>query len=333
MVGMKLVMQAIAVVVAAQTVQACMWDRDTLAMEKRTFPEAPDLIAGKFLRHSPNYYKWRIQDRLALIQTTPRRLALYDDLAVAYDKTGQSDKAIETMLKKESIQSGLYETEANLGTFYIHSGQFEKGVLHIDRAIKINPDAHFGREIYQKLLVEYVLSKQIDGAYALPLSSNERMMGGRGFADYVLTTEKIDAHSKPGKDELEKALKGILGMMRFGHHDHPVLLEALGDILISKGGAKRLASRAYLKASYSVSDTKVKQAYREKASNALSMQTRHRATYDQLTLDELEASFMKELKQAEVWYQKIVAKEAAWMKAGKNLDDAFTGEYYERSEE
>jgi tetratricopeptide (TPR) repeat protein len=152
---------------------ACLWDYDTLQMENQRFPEALELITGKFLRHSPEFYQWRIADRQKKLEREPQKLEYYDDLAVAYEKTGDHKKAIETILKKDKIKPDQYETSANLGTFYIFDGQLEKSVPCIEQAIAINPDAHFGREVYQKILVEYMLSKMKDGKLTLPLRSAE----------------------------------------------------------------------------------------------------------------------------------------------------------------
>ena len=237
---------------------ACSWDYDTLAMEREKFPDALELITGKFLRHSTEFYEWRVRDRSARLEKDPSDLRLYDDLAVAYDKLGQHERAIEVMLKKDRLSPNLYETHANLGTFYIHSGQLKRGVEHIKQAIKLNPDAHFGREVYQKHLVDYVLSKQQAGVTKLPLESSEATRSGPlGFASYLLKAAGEVDPGRMDKVASEKATKGILGMMRFGNYRSPVLLEALGDLLLSQGWSadgKRLAARAYLKASYEIAD-------------------------------------------------------------------------------
>src|SRR5262249_53360047 len=154
---------ALAALFVPSAALACLWDYDTLMMERSRFPDTLELITGKFLRHSPEFYEWRIRDRLGKLQSDPENLAYYDDLAVAYEKTGQRDKAIETMRAKDYKRPGLYETEANLGTFHIHAGRLEEGLEHIGRALRINPDAHFGREKYQRLLVEYVLDRRRQG--------------------------------------------------------------------------------------------------------------------------------------------------------------------------
>lgn len=44
-------------VVIAPALVACLWDYDTLAMERSRFPSTLELITGKFLRHSPEFYQ------------------------------------------------------------------------------------------------------------------------------------------------------------------------------------------------------------------------------------------------------------------------------------
>lgn len=221
------------------TAVACLWDYDTLKQERARFPDTLELITGKFLRHSPEFYEWRIQDRLYKLKIDPTNLEYHDDLAVAYEKTGQHDKAIETILAKEKIKPGLYETYSNLGTFHILAGDFEKGLPYIDKALAINPDAHFGRERYQKWLVEYALTRRKDGKIKFPLQE-----GSTNFQDYLRMRLRKD---QLAPEDIQSAVKGILGMMRFANHNNPLLLEALGDLLRSPGAphfdAKRLSAR------------------------------------------------------------------------------------------
>src|SRR5262245_2633799 len=152
---------------------ACLWDYDTIKMERTRFPSTLEIITGKFLRHSPEFYQWRLENRLKRLESDPNNAELLDDLAVAYNKTGQHDKAIETALKTEKLHPGRYQTAANLGTFYFYAGKMDEGVPHIDRALKINPDAHFGREKYQKSLFEYALKQKKGTPLKLPLANVE----------------------------------------------------------------------------------------------------------------------------------------------------------------
>src|SRR5262245_6691764 len=108
---------AIAIAVAVpRPALACMLDHDTLRQERARFPHALELITGKFLRHSKEAYEWRIRDRTARLASDPKNLALLDDLAVAYQKVGDTAKAIEVMATADRLAPGRYETLANLGT-------------------------------------------------------------------------------------------------------------------------------------------------------------------------------------------------------------------------
>jgi tetratricopeptide (TPR) repeat protein len=317
---------------------ACLWDYDTIKMERSRFPSTLELITGKFLRHSDEFYRWRIENRLRRLESDPADVALLDDLAVAYDKTGQHDRAIETALRAEKLHPGRYETAANLGTFYIHAGRLQEGVAHIDRALRMNPDAHFGREKYQKLLAEYVLRQRQADLLKLPLADVHLELPPAAvrqdpepqgvtvqdtFADFLRSA----AHEPLGPGA-NAAVKGILGMMKFGKHDAPVLLEALGTLLTQgpidpSADAKLLAARAYLKASYEVPDGPARRTYRGMAARAIHFQTSGRGWQEQITLAEVEEQFQKELREAREWYAELSERERSWVRDGKDPEAEF----------
>jgi len=161
---------------------ACIWDRDTLAAEAKGLPEALLVITGRFDRNPPLYYEIMARRVEREIAREPNRLDLYDDLAVAYDRLGEGDKAIEWMERKKQIlerlpekaprqKDALYRYYANIGTFYAHRWLREGGSLEkpgdlkaahaaLTRAIEINPDAHFGREIFQVWAIEWMLDAE-----------------------------------------------------------------------------------------------------------------------------------------------------------------------------
>lgn len=311
---------------------ACLWDYDTLKMERQRFPTTLELITGKFLRHSPEFYQWRIQDRLKKLAVDPQNLALYDDLAVAYDKTGRQDLAIETILKKERLKPGLYETEANIGTFLIHSGKLEEGLAHIDKAIEINPDAHFGREKYQKYLVEYVLSRRDQRPTAVLAdyewvgeAPEQYLQVKADFADFLASkTPGREQHQGLSPAERAVAVKGVLSIMKFGNFDSPFVLEVLGDLLLPaydpSSDAKQLAARAYLKARRETKDEDAKKVYYERAKVALRMQT---SNSGELSIATLEEQLQSELNEAAAWYQTLHDKERQWIREGKNVEQEF----------
>jgi hypothetical protein len=204
----------------------------------------------------------------------------------------------------------------------------------IDLALAINKDAHFGREVYQKLLAEYVLEKRPGGgASSLPLTpadAPERRghREGSGFMRF------INGKAPSGA----AAVKGVLGMMKFGTHDSPILLEALGDLLLGKNAlthasmkedAKQLAARAYLRAGTKFPEgSSERAAYWKLAELAIEMQGDTRG--DRLYLRELEGQFRDELSAARRWYAEVESDEETWLREGKDPEKEFERKYYKK---
>lgn len=161
---------------------ACLWDRDTIASEKARFPGVEEVIFGNFPRHSKEFYEWRKATSEAALTSDPSNLALYDDLAVAQHKLGDHEGAIATMKKKDAIKPGLYEMLSNTGTFYIYTGNLTAALEQIDKALAVNPNAHFGREKYQKWLIGWAMDKMPDELR----DGGDSYPGTGGFADYVV---------------------------------------------------------------------------------------------------------------------------------------------------
>jgi tetratricopeptide (TPR) repeat protein len=159
---------------------ACVNDRDTIAFEKRNIDAITEFkkakneedrarfasnialkaIGGQFDRFPTKYYEMRI----ARLKAKPSLTAAeYDDLAVAQDRLGQVDTAIKTILESQKVRKTTddqYRFHANYGTFLVHRwvkegkgksdlATLEKSIAEIEKAVKINPDSHFGREKYQ----------------------------------------------------------------------------------------------------------------------------------------------------------------------------------------
>jgi len=319
--------------------RACFWDSDTLAMEQRQFPNLLELIVGHLPVHSQEYYEWIIQDRLTQLRTNAKNLDAMNDLAVAYDKTGNPLKGIEVMRHKEGVQPGEYTTAANLGTLCLHVGDFDNGLFWIRRAIQINPDAHFGREIIQQRLVEYLLEKRVNGKTKLPLDRETPNYPGKegvGFAAYFLRIQSIPAvsmHNVQRQQFLDRAGRGVAGMMRFGNIDSPILLETMGDILYSSHrhdtkGARQHAAFAYLRASQLVDDDDARQILRTKAGNALAEQAiiidRKMVSPDgQSKVPVIEKALAQLLEQSKTFRERLHNAEREWINDGKRPDEQF----------
>ncbi len=150
------------------------------------FAMVHDVIHERFAKHGRAYYEARNRlvlqalekERTANAKPAPAYFALLDDLAVGLNAVGEQDEAIRVMRAKLKEQEAcnhqgiqLYTTYANLGTFLM-LGLFrneqttepdtvehaQEGLALIRKAIAINPDAHFGREKWQAMAVEFLLA-------------------------------------------------------------------------------------------------------------------------------------------------------------------------------
>jgi hypothetical protein len=168
-----------------------------------------DVIHERFPKHGQAYYKQRnheVREELAKLEKTPwdtrpadRYFALLDDLGSGLDHLGEDDEAVRVLREKLRQQQergwkgrDLYTTYANLGTFLIHGNfkqamqgdaeakeRLREGLQFIHRSIEVNPEAHFGREIWQAVAVEYLLDALTNPKLLLQFD----MLGDRLGAD------------------------------------------------------------------------------------------------------------------------------------------------------
>ena len=230
-------------VLVVQSASACFWDRDTLAMEAEHFPGITEIITGRFDRFPPLYYEMRLERVAKQLESHPDNLELYDDAGVACDRLGRHDEAIEWMAKKRAVLDALNEpnTEheyrylANLGTMHIHrwlsNGANREDMTDaklarelIAKAIELNPDAHFGRERYQLLAIEWILNAD-QFEYGMGQSILNQI------PELQLTSFRGDELASMG---FEDAPDGLMGLIVLGNAWQSIdvyyaLVIALGD--------------------------------------------------------------------------------------------------------
>jgi hypothetical protein len=316
-------------VLSTATLMACIWDTDTLAAEKERLPEIEALITGTFPRHSHEFHEWRRDKCKQLIGNHAAQVHTYDDLAVSLHKLGDHKAAIQIMQAKELLFPGLYETRSNLGTFYIYTGDLDEALKWIDEALAINPNAHFGREKYQRWLVEWLQERQKTGVRKLSPEDFELRAEGipYGFAEFVARKE----HAASGQIEkteitlhqLDDAIFGISGMMRFADFDNPLLLEALGDLLMAghvRTNAALLSCLCYLQASRKA-DSDLEKARLRASAEAAGIITPDFKLERYMKL--LDTGLAKGLKSAE----SIRKDEMAWIAAGIDASAEFQKKY------
>ena len=163
---------------------ACLNDRDSdaLAVQNNRFPDALRVITGRFERNPPRFYQMRIARVERELKSKPRDFGLYDDLAVAHDKLGDDKTALKIMASKRALlpafsakdkakanKEAWYRFFANDGTFRAHRflksgakvqniGEMKRARDEIIRALQIKPNAHFGRERVQLMVMDWTLA-------------------------------------------------------------------------------------------------------------------------------------------------------------------------------
>lgn len=236
--------------------KACLWDSDTLAMEAQGRIEVLETVLGWYDRFPPLYYEKRMERVTREVAQTPDKLELYDDAGVACDKLGKIDEAIEWMKKKEAAMASLpaekakehrYRYLANLGTFHAHRwvktpdreqtpADIDLAIRLITEAIKINPDAHFGREKTQLVLLQWLRDPQ-KGEYD-------------SYVDNPLSKQALNCFSEllHAHPELD-AVKGLCGIIQIGAGQDSVDLHMLltNEIGEHDRGASTLSYVLYLR--------------------------------------------------------------------------------------
>lgn len=219
----------------AVTAAPCLWDSDTLDTELRGLPEAFDLVTGRWHRHSDAYYRERVVRLGGKAEPT---LAELDDLAVAHEHLGERAQAIEVMQRKAALlaknpdREHEYRYLANLGTFYAHDGNYAAALVELKKAVALNPDAHFGRELFQIELIEYAAAAKVEPA----LWSRRSFLRHAGYyLEWRGSRGGLDREEDGVRDlDWDRAYKAIGGMLRFGGREGPELYRSLGELFLEK---------------------------------------------------------------------------------------------------
>jgi len=211
---------------------ACLQDRDTLSKEALGHLDVVDTIVGRFDRNPPLYFEMRLARVSKEIKTNSKQFELYDDAAVACDRLGRDDEAIQWIEQKKSQMAPLdmhdsksvfrwYRYYANCGTFWAHrwighGGSPEKlnDLQHardlIAQAIKVNPEAHGGREGYQLMTMNWLIDVK------------EGKSDIYGLGDYIEerlrkdSVRPIQMETGPETPEYAEAVKGLCGLIQLG---------------------------------------------------------------------------------------------------------------------
>jgi tetratricopeptide (TPR) repeat protein len=232
---------ALAATLAVRSASACIQDDETYVAEAKSMPCILDALTGAFPEHGPEFYAARLRAADAALAVTPTWLEGLDMKGVALLRTGRLAEAEAVMLERARIAPDAYASHANLGTLYTFTGDYDKALAHVDAALAKDPQAHFGREKYHRMLIVYLAAAKADPnvrkqrSFLVPkdLTTAQRFRAEGGLASVGLDDSAIDA---------------VIAMITvYGAKALADVYYAAGDVLALRG-KKLLAWTAYQRA-------------------------------------------------------------------------------------
>jgi tetratricopeptide (TPR) repeat protein len=240
---------------------ACLWDRDTLQEEAKGKLDTVRAITGWFDRYPAKYHEMRLDRVTKELAEQPDALDLYDDVGVACSRLGRHDEAIDWMVKKAEVLASKpaeetteerYRYYSNLGTFLLirwivqpeeqrstDLTDLKASEEFIKQALALNPDAHFGREKFQYMLIRWLL--------------DSRGVPERGVVNFLYLDQELSVRPEGLSTQadfefsLEEARKGITGLIQLGAAWESVDTFQTLQICLHSEESMLLAHLAYLR--------------------------------------------------------------------------------------
>jgi hypothetical protein len=227
----------------AREAAACGWDDEVYYAEAKTLPCLAGAITDSYPRHTPEYWRARAEAADLALAVDPHATWALDLGAIARMRLGKLSEAEGLMRHRAEVEPDAYATHANLGTLHTFDGRYDLALEHIDRALVLEPRAHFGREKYHRLLVVYLRrlaaepgkGHERESFLGVPVSDDDRLHGSPAAFDARMQQHWL------GRDVFD-ALDAMITV--YGAGANPHVYAAAGDML-ALFGAHALAALAY----------------------------------------------------------------------------------------
>ena len=219
-------------------VHACGWHYETIKAEGRSLPCTRNVALNAYPSYQEAHLEKKIQVGLMMSALLPKSLRALDELGVSWILLKDLPKAHCALKRRQELAPQAYATHANLGTYFTFSGEHDRAEFHVKETLKIDPEAHFGRERDHLILIQYLREHQQVGKFEVD-------MYGRSLKAQLKTIYPVKKESKKTLRDQEAALVSMISI--YGASNNPLLFATLGVTLKQQGNIL-LAAAAFQKA-------------------------------------------------------------------------------------
>ncbi|MGJ8656531.1 MAG: tetratricopeptide repeat protein [Akkermansiaceae bacterium] len=261
-----------------------------------------DLVLGQFAHHGERFYENEVSRTSALLEVDGGDFVARNDLASAYIKLKEYDKAVVEFDRNEELHPGRYETAANRGVLYKKMGEYERAAGYISDSLEIKEEGHMGLGDYYLRMIEWLDAVERDPGYTKNFLGVEYGSGVDVVAGSPLVNKEY-----------------LLTLIKNDYSFADVYL-VLGDVYLQEG-EYQLAIRCYHRAEYlghhvkwifSVRFQEVAEGLESLKSADQLVESAHFRTHDGQVRREIEA--------AEKWLEMYQAVEATLIGEGRAVD-------------
>jgi tetratricopeptide (TPR) repeat protein len=154
--AMAAVLGLLTLVAPLEQADACGWDWETYHAEAKSLPCVHDALLGYWPKHTAQWHETRIAAADQALRWVPGWTEGLDAKGLSLLHLGRLAEATAVLERRAAIAPDAYPSHANLGTVYTFTGAYAEALTHIDAAMAIEPEAHFGREQYHRALVVFL---------------------------------------------------------------------------------------------------------------------------------------------------------------------------------
>jgi tetratricopeptide (TPR) repeat protein len=193
----RVALLGILTVFTATSIWACVNTSYSRDEEVQITEELIYLILGAFPAHSDHFYNDQVTKNTKALKADPTNVVARNDLAVAYLKLKQFDKAQAEFDTIDAQDKDRYTTHANLGVMYKKMGQYEKAAHHIGRSLEIKTEGHLGLgDYYLRMLKWRQTSNPTENFLGVPYADGAEATVKSPLVnkEYLATLIKADRH-------------------------------------------------------------------------------------------------------------------------------------------